>query len=157
MPKIVILSESNYGGAKFLNFSMDGKYYVVLPKLGEDQSWLDEFKKLLQFSNKYGLNPFATPLKSDAKKADKYKNMRMYDRIKYSWNDDTSIKAGKRKGLRNFVDVVPKEKLKEFMDKRQSIDSEQMKLKLSNIVNKLASKNLSETAERLSVIIEKIN
>lgn len=157
MPKIVILSESNYGGAKFLNFSMDGKYYVVLPKLGEDQSWLDEFKKLLLFSSKYNLNPFATPLKSDPDKSQKYKNMRMFDRIKYSWNDDTSIKSGKRKGLRNFVDVVPKEELKNFMHKRQPIDSEQMKLKLSNIVNKLVSKNLSETAERLAVIIKEIN
>jgi hypothetical protein len=136
MSKINILSETSYGGAKFLDFSMDGKEYVAIPKKGKEQSWLKEFKDLLEFSSKYNLNPFATPLKKDPLKVDKYKKMRMYDRIRYSWNDDTSIKAGPRKGLRHYIDVTLKEDLDKFLEEREHPEAEQLKLKLSNVLNR---------------------
>lgn len=139
MAKISILSETNYGGAKFLDFAMDGKKYVALPKKNTDQSWLKEFKDLLEFSSKYNLNPFATPLKNDPNRADKYKKMRMFDRIKYSWNNDTSIKAGPRKGLRHYIDVTPKENLDKFLEKREHPEAEQLKMKLANVINKFQS------------------
>lgn len=134
MPEIVIYSRTSDAGEHFLNFSIDGKKYVATHKKdkpGEPKAWLDEFEALLRFSKKYGLNPYATPLKSDPTKADKYKKRRMFDRVKYSWNDDESLKEGPRKGLKHFIDVVPKEKLDEHIVEKHSPEVEQMALKLA--------------------------
>lgn len=134
MPEIVIYSRTSDAGEHFLNFSIDGKKYVATHKKGkpgEPKAWLDEFEALLKFSKKYGLNPYATPLKSDPTKADKYKKRRMFDRVKYSWNDDESLKEGPRKGLKHFIDVVPKEKLTEHIVEKHSPEVEQMVLKLA--------------------------
>lgn len=134
MPEIVIYSRTSDAGEHFLNFSIDGKKYVASHKKGkpgEPKAWLDEFEALLRFSKKYGLNPYATPLKSDPTKADKYKKRRMFDRVKYSWNDDESLKEGPRKGLKHFIDVIPKEKLGEHIVEKHSPEVEQMELKLA--------------------------
>jgi hypothetical protein len=55
----------------------------------------------------------------------------MFDRVKYSWNDDESLKEGTRKGLNYYIDVVRKEKLDEHLVEKYSPEVEQMKLKLS--------------------------
>jgi hypothetical protein len=157
MPEINIFSKTQSAGEHFLSFSIDGKRYIATPKKNEQDSWVDEFEELLKFSKKYKLNPYATPLKSDPIKADKYKKRRMFDRVKYSWNDDESLKEGTRKGLKHYIDVTPKENIDKHILDKYSPETEQMKLKLSSIIDKLVSKNLSETAERLSVVAKKIN
>jgi hypothetical protein len=149
MPKIQIHSERNYGGAKFLDFTMDGKPYVAVPKMGSDQGWLIEFKKLLEFSAKYNLNPFATPIKADPVKSEKYKGMRSYDRVRYSWNKDDTIQGKAHPGLKDYMDVVPKDKIDTYLEQRRPPEAVQTKMVLSNLVEILQKKGLPKTAERL--------
>jgi hypothetical protein len=156
MSEINILSKTQSSGEHFLSFSIDGKKYIATPKKNEQDSWLNEFEELLKFSKKYKLNPYATPLKNDPIKADKYKKRRMFDRIKYSWNDDESLKEGTRKGLKHYIDIIPKENIDKYLIEKYSPETKQMKLKLSNIIDKLLLKNLSETAKRLFIVAKKI-
>ena len=156
MPKIQIHSERSYGGARFLDFTIDGKPYVAVPKMGSEQSWLDEFKKLLGFSAKYNLNPFATPIKADPVKSDKYKNMRSYDRLKYSWNTDNTIKGQPHSGLKDYIDVVPKDKINTYLEQRRPPEAVQTKMVLSNLIDVLIRKGLPKTAERLKKIAPKL-
>jgi hypothetical protein len=139
MASIQIRSERNYGGAKFLDFTMDGKEYVAVPKINADQSWLDEFKSLLGFSGKYNLNPFATPIKMDPAKSQKYKNMRSYDRVRYSWNKDDTIKAKPHPGLKDYIDVVPKAGLDQYLKERVVPEAIQTKMVLASIKKYLQS------------------
>ena len=155
--QIQIHSESNYGGARFIDFSMDGKRYAALPKRGEEQSWLDEFKKLILLCSKFNLNPFATPLKSTPEVADGYKRMRMISRVKYSWNDDPTPKDGARSGLNKHIYVIAKDKLKDFLGSEEYAgEGEQLKMKLSCIINKLQDEGMSDTAHRVSAISKKL-
>lgn len=133
MSKVQIRSERNYGGARFLDFAMDGKEYVAVPKIEADQHWLDEFKALLQFSNKYNLNPFATPIKADPVKSEKYKGRRSYDRVRYSWNKDDTIKGKPHPGLKDYLDVVPKARLDQYLQDRVAPEVIQTKMVLASI------------------------
>jgi hypothetical protein len=155
MPKIQVLSERNDFGAKSLDFSMDGKRYVALPKIDADQSWLNEFKDLLNLSSKYNLNPFATPVKYDPDKSEKYKGRRSYDEIKYSWNVDDTIQGTPRQGLKKYIDVVPKDKLNEYFEQRTP-GAVQTKMVLSKVAEKLKDKGLREAAERVSRIKDRL-
>jgi hypothetical protein len=139
MAKIQVLSERNYGGAKFLDFTMDGKPYVALSKVEADQKWIDEFKALLQFSSKYNLNPFATPIKADPTKSEKYKDRRSYDRVRYSWNKDDTIKGTPHPGLKDYIDVVPKDKLEEYLKDRVEPEAVQTKMVLACVKRYLQS------------------
>jgi len=155
MSKIQILSERSEAGAKSINFLMDGKAYVALPKPEADQSWITEFKNLLSLSAKYNLNPFATPVKADPNKSEKYKGRRSYDKVKYSWNTDDTIKGAPRKGLKEYIDVVPKDKLNEYFEQR-SPESVQTKMVLSQVSDILKDKGLEKIADKVDKIKDKL-
>lgn len=128
MSKIQINLIKEDSGFKELYFTIDGKKFVAIPKKGEQSSWIDEFKKLLDMSSKHNLNPYATPLKSDPIKADGYKRIRMFERVRYSWNDDSSPKEGARRGLKDFIMVVPIEKKDNAILEEYTPKTEQMNL-----------------------------
>ena len=82
--------------------------------------------------------------------------MRSYDRVRYSWNKDDTVQGKAHPGLKDYVDVVPKDKIDIYLEQRRPPEAVQTKMVLSGLVEKLRSKGLPEAAQRLQVVCSKI-
>ena len=132
MSTVQIHSKKDYSGAKSIDFSLSGKMYVATPKSGADQSWIDEFEKLLKYASANKINPFST-----------VSNPKMY-----GWH-----KSSTKGGLSSYVDTTAKNTFNKHFD---APEAEQMEMALPGakealtyLADGIQNKGLLDTATRL--------